>query len=312
MKNKSTEKQIIQTKRIVLALSIIYSALLSLSIFGIILLLNITFSNDVISYIAISYYFPASKYILWSLLLEIISVIIYWQAFRKIKGISGLGWGKALLVTGSVNLVLSVLIVDMFCTSVNLVVFVLCLLSYLKRRKIDEKTILELINQTEKKSINDKNSTKRKPINRKILAAICILAAIISLIGIDAGITHIFIKPEPKAMSKSEKEQIRDYERVVAKNVKKQFSGIEEIVFDGTSEDKNTGSWFSTFYITADWTRGHKNKDDYYFMSEGYTPEDYETQEYGIGVSTQFAEKHRGETDNPIIVRYSVGGKEKI
>jgi hypothetical protein len=94
--------------------------------------------------------------------------------------------------------------------------------------------------------------------------------------------------------------------------VKQQFAGVEEIEFEFTGEDERNLEWYSTFYISAEWTKGHKNENDYYFRSEFFSPMHFYSDNIGVGVSTDFADKHRGKTETTITVKFSVGGKEKL
>ena len=103
------------------------------------------------------------------------------------------------------------------------------------------------------------------------------------------------------------------FETEIVKELKKEFPDIKAIRFEGTSKNDKTGSYWSTFYIIADWTTGQPES-EYYSDFTGYgSIQDIQNSGYSMGI-TKLMDKYdeTGKTLNSVLVTYSTGKKKEV
>lgn len=103
------------------------------------------------------------------------------------------------------------------------------------------------------------------------------------------------------------------FETEIAKKLKEKYPDIKLIKFEGTAKNDKTGSYWSTFYIIADWTK-RQLKTEYYSDFTGYSSiQDIQNSGYSMGL-TRLLDRYEetGETINSVLVIYSTGKKKEI
>ena len=103
------------------------------------------------------------------------------------------------------------------------------------------------------------------------------------------------------------------FETEIVKKLKEKYPDIKAIRFEGTSKNDKTGSYWSTFYIIADWTTGQPES-EYYSDFTGYgSIQDIQNSGYSMGI-TKLMDKYRGtgKTIDSVLVTYSTGKKKEV
>ena len=103
------------------------------------------------------------------------------------------------------------------------------------------------------------------------------------------------------------------FETEIVKELKEKYPDIKAIRFEGTSKNDKTGSYWSTFYIIADWTTGQPES-EYYSDFTGYgSIQDIQNSGYSMGI-TKLMDKYRGtgKTIDSVLVTYSTGKKKEV
>ena len=103
------------------------------------------------------------------------------------------------------------------------------------------------------------------------------------------------------------------FETEIVKELKEKYPDIKAIRFEGTSKNDKTGSYWSTFYIIADWTTGQPES-EYYSDFTGYgSIQDIQNSGYSMGI-TKLMDKYdeTGKTLNSVLVTYSTGKKKEV
>ncbi|GAX48254.1 hypothetical protein [Pseudolactococcus reticulitermitis] len=150
--------------------------------------------------------------------------------------------------------------------------------------------------------------SKRKKIIIRIVIGLLVVVGIIGGKMYMAKQTH-----NQRVAEMANKLRYEGFETEIAKKLKEEFPDIKEIRFEGTSKNSKTGSYWSTFYIIADWTKGQPES-EYYSDFTGYgSIQDIQTSGYSMGI-TKLMDKYdeTGKTLNSVLVTYSTGKKKEI
>lgn len=125
-------------KILLLIISIVYSAAFVLSIIAtayIIIAFAQLFNGGIGGYATFKLFFPGLSTLIPPLLIQLLITVIFWRAFRKINGPSGLGWALTVLVICSLNFAASFFNFGMITFVTTLIIFALSILVYLDRKK---------------------------------------------------------------------------------------------------------------------------------------------------------------------------------
>ena len=148
---------------------------------------------------------------------------------------------------------------------------------------------------------------RRKLITRTIIAVLVLVSVVGGKLVMDKQ-TH-----NQRVAKMAKKLRDEKFETAIAKKLKEKFPDITEIKFEGTSKNDKTGSYWSTFYLIADWTKGQP-KSEYYSDFTGYVSiQDIQNSSYSMGI-TKLLDKHdeTGNTLKPVLVTFSTGKKMDI
>ena len=150
--------------------------------------------------------------------------------------------------------------------------------------------------------------TKRKKLITRTIIAVLVLVSIVGGKLVMDKQTH-----NQRVAKMAKKLRDEKFETAIAKKLKEKFPDITEIKFEGTSKNDKTGSYWSTFYLIADWTKGQP-KSEYHTSLIGYgSIQDIQDESF-IYELTKLMSQYRGtgKTLNSVLVTYSTGKKKDI
>ena len=151
-------------------------------------------------------------------------------------------------------------------------------------------------------------------MNKRKKIRISIAIGLLLIIGIVGG--NLYMTKQTHNQRVAEMANNLRYERFeteIVKELKEKYPDIKAIRFEGTSKNDKTGSYWSTFYIIADWTTGQPES-EYYSDFTGYgSIQDIQNSGYSMGI-TKLMDKYRGtgKTIDSVLVTYSTGKKKEV
>ena len=151
-------------------------------------------------------------------------------------------------------------------------------------------------------------------MNKRKKIRIGIAIGLLLIIGIVGG--NLYMTKQTHNQRVAEMANNLRYERFeteIVKELKEKYPDIKAIRFEGTSKNDKTGSYWSTFYIIADWTTGQPES-EYYSDFTGYgSIQDIQNSGYSMGI-TKLMDKYRGtgKTIDSVLVTYSTGKKKEV
>ena len=151
-------------------------------------------------------------------------------------------------------------------------------------------------------------------MNKRKKIRIGIVITLLLIIGIIGGKLYMAKQTHNQRVAEmANKLRYEGFETEIVKELKKEFPDIKAIRFEGTSKNDKTGSYWSTFYIIADWTTGQPES-EYYSDFTGYgSIQDIQNSGYSMGI-TKLMDKYRGtgKTIDSVLVTYSTGKKKEV
>lgn len=152
---------------------------------------------------------------------------------------------------------------------------------------------------------------KRKKIRIRIVVPLLLVVGVVGVVGGKLYMTKQTHNQRVAEMAN--KLRYEGFETEIVKELKEKYPDIKAIRFEGTSKNDKTGSYWSTFYIIADWTTGQPES-EYYSDFTGYSSlEDIRTNGYGMSLP-ELMYKHdgTGKTVTSVLVTYSSGKKKEV
>ena len=151
-------------------------------------------------------------------------------------------------------------------------------------------------------------------MNKRKKIRISIAIGLLLITGIVGGKLYMTKQTHNQRVAEmANKLRYEGFETEIVKELKKEFPDIKAIRFEGTSKNDKTGSYWSTFYIIADWTTGQPES-EYYSDFTGYgSIQDIQNSGYSMGI-TKLMDKYdeTGKTLNSVLVTYSTGKKKEV
>ena len=151
-------------------------------------------------------------------------------------------------------------------------------------------------------------------MNKRKKIRIGIAIGLLLIIGIVGGKLYMTKQTQNQRVAEMANTlRYEGFETEIAKELKEKYPDIKAIRFEGTSKNDKTGSYWSTFYIIADWTTGQPES-EYYSDFTGYgSIQDIQNSGYSMGI-TKLMDKYRGtgKTIDSVLVTYSTGKKKEV
>ena len=154
-------------------------------------------------------------------------------------------------------------------------------------------------------------------MNKRKKIRISIAIGLLLIIGIVGGNLYMTKQTHNQRVAEMANTlRYEGFETEIAKELKEKYPDIKAIRFEGTSKNDKTGSYWSTFYIIADWTTGQPES-EYYSDFTGYSSlEDIRTNGYGMSLPElmyKYEETEKTEkTVTPVLVTNSTGKKKEV
>ena len=151
-------------------------------------------------------------------------------------------------------------------------------------------------------------------MNKRKKIRISIAIGLLLIIGIVGGNLYMTKQTHNQRVAEMANNlRYEGFETEIVKKLKEKYPDIKAIRFEGTSKNDKTGSYWSTFYIIADWTTGQPES-EYYSDFTGYgSIQDIQNSGYSMGI-TKLMDKYRGtgKTIDSVLVSYSTGKKKEV
>jgi|UPI0006819C69 hypothetical protein len=151
-------------------------------------------------------------------------------------------------------------------------------------------------------------------MNKRKKIRISIAIGLLLIIGIVGGNLYMTKQTHNQRVAEMANNlRYEGFETEIVKKLKEKYPDIKAIRFEGTSKNDKTGSYWSTFYIIADWTTGQPES-EYYSDFTGYgSIQDIQNSGYSMGI-TKLMDKYRGtgKTIDSVLVTYSTGKKKEV
>ena len=151
-------------------------------------------------------------------------------------------------------------------------------------------------------------------MNKRKKIRISIAIGLLLIIGIVGGNLYMTKQTHNQRVAEMANNlRYEGFETEIVKKLKEKYPDIKAIRFEGTSKNDKTGSYWSTFYIIADWTTGQPES-EYYSDFTGYgSIQDIQNSGYSMGI-TKLMDKYdeTGKTLNSVLVTYSTGKKKEV
>ena len=151
-------------------------------------------------------------------------------------------------------------------------------------------------------------------MNKRKKIRISIAIGLLLIIGIVGGNLYMTKQTHNQRVAEMANNlRYEGFETEIVKELKEKYPDIKAIRFEGTSKNDKTGSYWSTFYIIADWTTGQPES-EYYSDFTGYgSIQDIQNSGYSMGI-TKLMDKYRGtgKTIDSVLVTYSTGKKKEV
>ena len=151
-------------------------------------------------------------------------------------------------------------------------------------------------------------------MNKRKKIRISIAIGLLLIIGIVGGNLYMTKQTHNQRVAEMANNlRYEGFETEIVKKLKEKYPDIKAIRFEGTSKNDKTGSYWSTFYIIADWTTGQPES-EYYSDFTGYgSIQDIQNSGYSMGI-TKLMDKYRGtgKTIDSVLVTYSIGKKKEV